>query len=83
MLRNTYARIIERCNKTSHPKYRYYGGRGIECRFTSDEFVDYVVNVLKVDPRGLECDRIDNDGHYEKGNIQFITHKENLRKRGV
>lgn len=56
--------------------------KGIKNKFkSSDEFINYVVNVLKVDPRGLQIDRIDNNGHYEKGNIRFITAKENCRNR--
>lgn len=39
------------------------------------------MNELKIDPRGLTIDRIDNSGNYEKGNIQFITHKENNQNR--
>ncbi len=79
---NIYHHIKERCESPHHSKYEYYGGRGIVCRFrTSREFADYVINVLDIDPRGLDCDRIDNNGHYEKGNVQFITHKDNLAKR--
>ena len=41
----------------------------------------YVIDELRVDPRGLQIDRIDNDGHYEKGNIRFVTCVENNNNR--
>ncbi len=71
----------QRCNDSETSGYRYYGERGIKLLFTPDQFVDYVINTLKVDPRGLTIDRIDNDGHYEPGNIRFVTHKENCQNR--
>lgn len=80
-LRHIYTCIKHRCNNPKDIGYKYYGGRGIKCRFISDEFVDYVIKVLKIDPRGLEIDRINNDGNYEKGNIRFITHQENCNNR--
>ena len=76
-LRQVYGAMKNRCNNQTNNRYKRYGGRGIKCRFTSDEFVDYVVNVLKVNPMGLQIDRINNDGHYEVGNIRFVTCKEN------
>ncbi len=82
MLRNTFAHIKERCNDPNHSRYKDYGGRGIKLKFTSDEFVNYVVNVLKIDPRRLEVDRIDNNGNYEPGNIRFVTHKKNCNNKG-
>jgi hypothetical protein len=78
-----FHKMVMRCTDPHYQGYRWYGGRGIKCKFeSSKEFVDYVINELKVDPRGLDCDRIDGNGHYEKGNIQFITHRENIRKVG-
>lgn len=74
--------IDQRCSDSRHPRYKDYGGRGIRCKFKSkSDFTDYVVNVLQIDPRGLQIDRIDNNGHYEPGNIRFVTLKENCNNR--
>lgn len=72
----------QRCNSSDHPTFKNYGGRGIRNRFGSSAgFVEYVISTLQVDPRGLQIDRINNNGHYEKGNIRFVTCKENLNNR--
>lgn len=74
--------IKQRCNNPNNPDYKYYGGRGIKCKFKSGkDFADYVLNELQIDPRGLDVDRIDNDGNYEKGNIQFVTRAENNKNK--
>ena len=81
-LRRTYANVMRRCNDSGHRAYKWYGGRGIKVHFeSSDDFVNYVINELQIDPRDLECDRIKNDGNYERGNIRFVTHKENCQNR--
>ncbi len=80
-LRHVYSNMNQRCNDPKSSGYKYYGERGIKLLFTPDQFVDYVVNTLKVDPHGLTIDRIDNDGHYEPGNIRFVTHKKNCQNR--
>ena len=73
-----------RCSDTNRHNYYRYGGRGIKCKFVSPSiFVDYVTEVLKVDPRGFEIDRIDNNGHYEIGNIRFVTRLENARNKNL
>ena len=81
-LSGTFTHINARCNDLQHPSYKNYGGRGIRVRFESlDDFRGYVTNELCVDPRGLQIDRIDNDGDYERGNIRFITHRENQQNK--
>jgi hypothetical protein len=77
-----YSNIRKRCNNPATHNYNRYGGRGIKCLFkTREEFIDYVIKELQIDPRNLTIDRIDNDKHYEPGNIQFITLRENSLKR--
>ena len=81
-LRIRFTQMRHRCNNSRNSEYKNYGGRGIRCLFkNADEFVDYVINKLQVDPFGLTIDRIDNDGNYEPGNIRFVTHKENCNNR--
>ncbi len=71
-----------RCNNSKCGHFKNYGGRGILNKFnSSEEFINYVVGELKVDPRGLQIDRPNNDGHYEKGNIRFVTAKVNANNR--
>ncbi len=75
----------QRCNNPKADSYKYYGARGIENKFKSfDVFYKYVVEDLKVDPRGkpsLQIDRINNEGDYERGNIRFVTAKVNCQNR--
>ena len=79
---NTFKNMGQRCNDPKNNRYKWYGGRGISVKFESlDDFRNYVMGVLQVDPRGLQIDRIDNDGDYEKGNIRFVTRKENMRRK--
>lgn len=71
-----------RCTNPDYQGYRWYGGRGIKCKFSRNKFVDYVVNELKVNPTGLQIHRINSNGHYERGNIEFLTPKEHKELHG-
>lgn len=69
--------ILQRCRNEKHKHYAYYGGRGIECRFESFEafFAD-------IGPRPSlkhTVDRKNTNGHYEAGNVQWATRKEQSR----
>jgi hypothetical protein len=79
-----YNRIQGATNPTStNPAYASYRARGIQNRFRSCEgFVRYVWETLPHPTyRGMEIDRIDNDGHYEPGNLQLATRLENAQNR--
>lgn len=74
--------MLQRCNNPKCSGYKNYGGRNIKIKFKNhEEFISYCIDKLQIDPRGLEIDRINNDGHYKKGNIRFVTHKENNNNR--
>lgn len=68
-----------RCENPKTVSYPRYGGRGIECRIERNEFIEWFLREARGDFT-LEVDRIDNDGHYEIGNLQLLTHAENVRK---
>ena len=85
-LRHRFRQMKERCNNPRDKDYKNYGGRGVKCLFESaDDFIRYVIDKLGYNTpekiKGLQIDRIDNDGSYEKGNIRFITAKENCNNR--
>ena len=79
---HVFNNMLNRCNNPKADGYHNYGGRGIKVCFKSfDEFRNYIINILRVDPRKLQIDRIDNDGNYESGNIRFVTQSVNQRNR--
>lgn len=74
--------IKQRCENPRCASYANYGDIGIQCRFSRAEFVSYIIeNLPHEDYIGLDIDRINNNGHYEVGNLQLSTRAENLRNR--
>ena len=68
-----------RCTNPNITSYKYYGGRGIEFRFENfDEFLAHIGPKPEPD---YDLDRIDNNGHYEPGNVRWVTHRDNCRNR--
>ncbi len=85
-LAQIFHHINYRCINPNYKQYKDYGGRGIENRFGSlDEFRNYIVGTLGITTfeqiKGLQIDRIDNNGHYGEDNIRFVTPKENSNNR--
>jgi hypothetical protein len=74
-----YAMAKYRCTNPHSQGFADYGGRGIEFRFASfEEFIAHIG--LKPSP-DLELDRIDNDGHYEVGNVRWADHSTQMSNR--
>lgn len=83
-LNSIFSSMKQRCKDSGHTNYKWYGGRGIKVCFRSfNEFADYVINELQIDPRELTIDRINNNGNYERGNIRFITQAENNKNKSI
>lgn len=81
-LSNRFYAARARCTDPCDKKFKDYGARGIECRFTRESFLEHVIQLEGWDNPKLDLDRADNDGHYEVGNIRFVTRsKQNSNKR--
>lgn len=68
-----------RCECVTNAKYARYGGRGIKFRFES--YGDFLRAIGRRPSAELSLDRIDNDGHYEPGNIRWATRSEQSRNQ--
>jgi hypothetical protein len=79
-----YMRARYRCTQQSYHGFYCYGGRGIKFLFKS--FAEFLETVGRRPSARHSLDRINNDGHYEKGNVKWSTRKEqslNRRKWGT
>jgi hypothetical protein len=72
-----------RCHNKKHVKYKDYGKRGIsvcdEWRQSKWAFIKYVKTLPNWDNPDLELNRIDNNGNYKPGNVEWATKAENRR----
>jgi len=79
----TWNGMNDRCSRSAHEMYRYYGGRGITVcdRWRGIGGFDNFLEDMGVKPEGLQIDRINNDGNYEPGNCRWATAQENARNK--
>ena len=75
----------KRCYNPNYKEYHCYGGRGIricdEWLQDRSKFVDWAVSHGY--RKGLEIDRINNDGSYEPDNCRFIDHTGNSNNKST
>jgi hypothetical protein len=73
--------MMWRCYDPKCPAYENYGGRGIKVCERWHDINNFIADLPPGFRKGLEIDRIDNDGHYEPGNIQWVTRQRNCENR--
>ncbi len=79
----TWASMKQRCLNPKHPKYEYYGGRGITvCDRWKDSFINFLSDMGER-PLDMTIDRIENDGNYELGNCQWADAITQANNRSV
>ena len=75
--------IKARCFNPKNASYPLYGGRGITmAEKWVDDYPAFLAHVSRRPSSSHSLDRIDNDGHYEPGNVRWATDLEqnsNLR----
>jgi len=72
-----------RCHNPNSASYRDYGGRGIKFKFPTPLLAAYwILDNLGPPPSGQHSiDRIDNNRHYEPGNLRWATSEEQARNK--
>lgn len=68
--------MCQRCTNPNNGGFKNYGGRGIKIYDQWRDFTNFLADVGERPSRELTLDRIDNDGHYEPGNVRWATRKE-------
>lgn len=81
-IHNTWLNMRARCHSPSASGYHKYGARGISvCERWRNSFDAFLADVgPKPSPRH-SLERINNDGHYEPGNVRWATATEQARNR--
>ena len=73
--------MFRRCYNPRYTGYQHYGGRGIQVSSAWRDFYCFVRDVGRKPSREYSLDRIDPDGHYERGNTRWASPKEQARNR--
>ena len=73
--------MIDRCHNEESSSYPDYGGRGIKVCQRWHDIRNFVADLPDGYRKGLEIDRIDNDGNYEPGNVRWATRGQNCDNR--
>ena len=78
---SSYMNMLQRCYNKNNILYEHYGGRGIiVCDRWRESFDNFIKDMGNKPPK-TGIDRINNNGHYEPDNCQWITQSEQNKNR--
>lgn len=84
---SVWANMKNRCLNPECLDYKNYGGRGIQvCQRWQDSFQNFWDDVKDLYRPRCQIDRVDNNAHYEPGNVHWvkrITNRNNTRTNRV
>lgn len=73
---------FQRCNNKHDNGFKNYGGRGIKVKFKSvGDMATWLVKTMPKPSGRFLLDRIDNNGHYEPGNLRWSTSRDSSGNR--
>ncbi len=78
--RTRYSSAKQRCENPKVPEYYRYGGKGIKCLMTMEDFKYLWFRDKAYELKIPSIDRIDSNGHYELTNCRFIELSENVKR---
>jgi hypothetical protein len=76
---SSYNAARNRCTNVDSEAYSDYGGRGI--KFLFDSFEEFYAVLGPKPTLQHSVDRIDVNGHYEKGNVRWATDSQQMKNR--
>lgn len=76
---NIWKGMIQRCTNPKDKRYQRYGGRGIQICARWLDVNNFIADMTEGYEKGLQIDRINNDGNYEPANCKWSTTKQQTR----
>ena len=73
--------MLYRCERPNTTYYCNYGGRGITVCDEWKDINNFIRDMYPTFIKGLQIDRIENNGNYEPNNCRWITQQQNSNNR--